>query len=664
MSERSAPRGVETVANGVGRPPFNCEGVGECVCPDDTSHVDKAIALVDRVAVVLRLLYRGPRRASGVSHGFSELVERSFRSQATSFLVCESEVESYDRSKQFVCFFMAEFCHEKLETTYVPRGAWKRWASSRMRSNPVNATMWQTVFCAKRCAEAPSDEFAPPVMGVMERTIRGQHADLSKVTGVDESVALDIIELLLPLLDRIRDAVTDASLGDTCGFVPPDTSCIGSTKDALGKFASLVDLVARDDERSWKPRLTRPKPVVVDLPWFRGYGAGHSVNQLIPGMETSVELRSDGFETLWRADNAHIRHLYREHESLAPAITITDVMFWPSAVNQAGVGERFTVTGSFPEVRAIWDAKIMNSALRHVRESRHTEVHASYIVEPLKVRGITKDHAASSHMVTWFQKACFGVMRDLPCFPSFRRQIDATDLITVGENAFDDGLDWGWCSSDYSNASAGTSRLFASVVIKHLTAGCPLGLREIVVADDRAHDVIFPSVALRSRTGHVVQETKKGVPQWTVCPECEGASPTPAKQRLSARQENGTLMGQKTSFILLCLLNLGVHLFNLRQCGDTRDIWDMLRGVIINGDDRLTMSPRWVEDSFWSWAAKVGLYKSKGKSYFSQTYANINSQSYWNAPGSRWVYRLPVLNSGLLFGKKKLALDEFDQVGS
>jgi len=122
-------------------------------------------------------------------------------------------------------------------------------------------------------------------------------------------------------------------------------------------------------------------------------------------------------------------------------------------------------------------------------------------------------------------------------------------------------------------------------------------------------------------------------------------------------QSLGTLMGEKTSFIILCYEVLGAHVSNLRRCGDTRDLFKILLGVLINGDDRLCVSTKALEEEFWAFCEEyLGFKESKGKSYTHVEYANINSQSYLcdllDAKSTPW--KVPVRASGLEHGQKKL----------
>lgn len=119
-------------------------------------------------------------------------------------------------------------------------------------------------------------------------------------------------------------------------------------------------------------------------------------------------------------------------------------------------------------------------------------------------------------------------------------------------------------------------------------------------------------------------------------------------------QQLGTLMGEKTSFVVLCLEVLVAHVSALRRVGDPRPLDDIIKSVLINGDDRLCLTTRDAEAEFWRFNKEhLGFEESKGKSYKHPTYANINSQSYiCGLTGPCW--KVPVRCSGLEWGQKKL----------
>jgi hypothetical protein len=129
-------------------------------------------------------------------------------------------------------------------------------------------------------------------------------------------------------------------------------------------------------------------------------------------------------------------------------------------------------------------------------------------------------------------------------------------------------------------------------------------------------------------------------------------------------------MGSILSFPILCIANLGLYLYSIRD--DPRPIGAKCKGVLVNGDDMLYVARR----SRWSTHVRngeqVGLRMSPGKAYHDPVYANANSACYHfrlRSPVEEWadgtqVYRLddhsrtpkaiPFLNSGLYFGQNKV----------
>jgi len=237
------------------------------------------------------------------------------------------------------------------------------------------------------------------------------------------------------------------------------------------------------------------------------------------------------------------------------------------------------------------------------------------VTEPLKVRVITVDPMPVSLVTSLWQKVVHGAMRQIPAFRLLGQSPRASDLETLWTEA--EGRD-GWGSSDFSGASNGTPALLRDALNARISQGKPGWFRVAGLTGNSPAKLVYPfavAVKLLALTG-----------------------------RPYALQVRGTLMGRKTSFPILSLEVAAAHLL-ARGDGD-------LRGVLINGDDRLAMTSRPFEGRFWLECGRLQFGRSKGKSYFHPTYANINSQSYHVVDGvARFI---PVLKCGLLVGQKKL----------
>lgn len=127
----------------------------------------------------------------------------------------------------------------------------------------------------------------------------------------------------------------------------------------------------------------------------------------------------------------------------------------------------------------------------------------------------------------------------------------------------------------------------------------------------------------------------------------------------STLQRTGTLMGERTSFPILCLEVAGAHVAAIRRCyGNRPNFWRILKAVAINGDDRFAYTTKWADEVFWKVCNGLQFSESVGKSYWHPVYANINSQSY-SSFETGFSVKTGYFASGLFFGQKKLATDDF-----
>lgn len=297
------------------------------------------------------------------------------------------------------------------------------------------------------------------------------------------------------------------------------------------------------------------------------------------------------------------------------------------------------------------------------------------IKEPIKVRIITKGPGLTNLIATRYQQLLIKALREVPCFRSLGRRICSTDLYDLVANQFKSETP-GWSSSDFSGASDCSSPQINERMQEALLAYIPEPYRSAIHASNRMYSIAYPGDDfLRWNRHHnkIAQHEYELLlfSPWTnlrkyarkfyginlefpdyIC----GAF-------TSVEQKRGTLMGSLTSFPLLCLYVLGIHVLNLRRCGDDRSLWDIINGVLINGDDRLTVSSAAVEESFDGVCQEYGMKLSPGKAYWNQSFANMNSQSYLyrlgnptdklfgkGAPSPLYV---PYLNMGIYMDKRK-----------
>jgi hypothetical protein len=251
------------------------------------------------------------------------------------------------------------------------------------------------------------------------------------------------------------------------------------------------------------------------------------------------------------------------------------------------------------------------------------------VVEPLKVRVISKGPALPYYSQKPLQKAMHSAIRSMPCFRLVGQTFDPTMLMDLRTDVESDAL---WMSIDYSAATDGLSWAYSGRILQEVVGALPL------VDQMRAFSVLGP---------HMLHYPKD-------CVE-------------PGMQQNGQLMGSPLSFPILCLANLGVYLlanwerFKTLGWGDEM----ILSHVLCNGDDMLYAAPREIWDKHVKIGMAVGLAMSPGKAYVHGVYSNINSVSchydLGNVDSTPW--QVNFLNSGLYFGQHKVLSKKKSVVG-
>lgn len=252
------------------------------------------------------------------------------------------------------------------------------------------------------------------------------------------------------------------------------------------------------------------------------------------------------------------------------------------------------------------------------------------IVEPLKIRVISKGESLPYYMMKPLQKALHNVMRDMPCFRLIGREVSPTDLmdLQIHSSYFVEKL--GWASIDYKGATDNLSWKYSSRILEYLLQDFSPWYRKLAFRVLGPHYLHYP-------TGHG------------------------NRVQLKALQANGQLMGSILSFVILCIANLGTYCLSTKHFHKSLslDHNDRLNRVLTNGDDMLFCSPRDVYERHSVVANKIGLEMSVGKAYWHEYYANINSTSYHCStlnrdPVNATPWAVSFLNTGLFEGIHKV----------
>lgn len=263
------------------------------------------------------------------------------------------------------------------------------------------------------------------------------------------------------------------------------------------------------------------------------------------------------------------------------------------------------------------------------------------VLEPLKVRVISKGPALDYYRVKSLQKATHTIMRELPAFHLIGRKLKSSDLERLRDLALEDSQgdssDLRWLSVDYSAATDGSSSNLGLAIQRYIIRDLPQCDIDAAMRVLGHHDLYYPKCAKGAdgswRGG---KEQRKGT-------------------KPVGRQRNGQLMGSPLSFPILCLMNLLVFCL----ANPKLDSESAIERVLVNGDDMLYIGTQetWVKHKEIS--SSVGLKMSPGKAYIHGVYANANSTSF-HCPIRRGspAVQLGFLNTGLIFGKHKVMQDD------
>jgi len=335
-----------------------------------------------------------------------------------------------------------------------------------------------------------------------------------------------------------------------------------------------------------------------------------------------------------------------------------DSVVYHSKVTQDGANHEFKVdaTVSHTELRAGFINNLFEAASPFINGQYDDKGNLGFprikckvvgILEPLKVRIITKGEAIPYYISTIYQKALASIIKNYPCFRLLGRTVSPTDLYDIANNLpkWDTEGNFGWASSDFTGASDGSHQNINDAILKILVSKIDSRLANVVTACNAPHEVEYSTPSpidylhYLLDQGNITSETC-----YYMLRLFDPVTPSSIYQKYLKKhklligeykklpkvviQQQGTLMGSKTSFPLLSIYVLLAHVMNLRRLGDHRPLWSLMEGVLINGDDRLTISTSSTEKNFATTCIELGMSLSPGKSFWHETFANINSKNY------------------------------------
>lgn len=541
-------------------------------CPDNASKSSAFSAeTIGKVVYALGFILK--------VHGAPRMVRTSFYRQAMSYLSGIDEPRYEVRVKYLITFPLNLYLKQATpvavspDDVYNPVGMFRRWFSARLRQfSPKNTAFFFAWFQGKRGA-AP---LSPDSMNAKFAKHREQMGQPDPCSPVDVN---RIIAASRPTLIQIRvrlrkeyEALTRESQADgTCReqHVASQSACYETT---------------------------------------RGNGGAMKQLQKLAGITTSS----------WTA----VGVAQVEHGLASGEIGLFD------EVNHIGGWDLETTPLRLrnAEMERIWTSKIEADAARMSMSPYGAKI--AGVLEPLKLRVISKGPASAYYVIWRFQVSLWRVLKRMPCFRLIGERMDATfldDLVRHASHSGEGKL--AWFSWDYSAATDGSSALLGHTIISGLVKSFPKWEQDVIVRGLTAHEIRYhPDTGLKP-----------------------------------ILQQNGQLMGSPASFGILCLMNLVVYMHSLELAGDVRPDEEKLLGVLINGDDKLRVAPvsQWAVES--AVGSSVGLKESLGKAYAHGVFANVNSKCYhydleraWVRGGDRHAKALPHFNVGLFLGKGKV----------
>ncbi len=313
---------------------------------------------------------------------------------------------------------------------------------------------------------------------------------------------------------------------------------------------------------------------------YKGLGADHS-----PSASACFEkTRGEGGQHLELRDRTNLSECFIQSDELYR------MDCYPRLYDKGGLCCNAVVETRFINRRNDWNT--LNELFRQQDLSEPLNCTIQAVLEPNKVRVISKGESIPYYAMKPLQKAIHGSLRGMDCFRLIGRSFCPTDIIDLQKTA---AQSWEWFSIDYSAATDGLSWNYSGRILRYIISSIPEYDQQLALSVLGPHNLYYPT-----RDGH---KAFKGV------------------------MRNGQLMGSILSFPILCLANLGVYLAATRDLHVGWTDKDRLGSVLVNGDDMLYAAPRALWSTHVDIAKSVGLEMSVGKAYIHPVYSNINSTS-------------------------------------
>jgi len=492
-------------------------------------------------------------------------VQRSFCSQAHNYLGNVSEAVFFKRAKYFLILPMSLFLKadppKVPDLPFTPTGAWRRWMRSRLVLNNQNCWLWYSFLQAKRTAQ--------PVSKALVHQTYLEHRETMLLPDPLPDVTFEKVKLLLgPFLDQIGRRIHKEYSGDQrheFDFEPSNSACWEETRSGGGAREALRSLV----------------------PALKSYSFDKSGKRLYP----QEFLRMDFY----------------------PIVIINGTVHYNKMVE---------VFVDPPSIRNEWIQTLSHKLIGYrIPSIRNCEIQA--VLEPLKVRVISKGESLPYYYSKKLQHCIHTVLRGFPCFSLIGKTIELSDLTRCRDSGKEF---WKFTNSDllrhfsvdYSAATDGLSARLSHWILRKLVKDFPVSNQEVWLSVLAPHHCSYPDLRYEGKILSVEP----------------------------VDQQNGQLMGSILSFPVLCLANLGLYLLVVDEKATKR----VLDTVLVNGDDMYYYGPKGLWDDHVTLGKEFGLRMSPGKAYCHPRYANMNSAMF-DMKNDRYI---PFFNGGLYKGQHKV----------
>jgi hypothetical protein len=257
-------------------------------------------------------------------------------------------------------------------------------------------------------------------------------------------------------------------------------------------------------------------------------------------------------------------------------------------------------------------------------ELNHVEVHA--VLEPLKVRLITKGPAFMQWYGKRLQKILWSFLQQFRAFPLTGRTLEVDDLysLVARTKAFKELAHFEeFVSGDFQGATD-------SIKIDYTKLSLEPVLEELKCSSEEAE--LFRAILYEQVIHYPKPHNKE------------------SKQLPPFLQARGQLMGSVLSFPHLCMINATCYQLALEEyLGRAVPVKDL--PVLINGDDILFMCDDRLYSLWLKYITEAGFKLSVGKNYRHKKYVMINSQTYYY-DGVKFHF-VDYLNIGHLTGQSR-----------